>query len=114
MFLYLGGDISVRKSDIIGIFDIDNVNTQKTTKEFLRSAEKEGKLLLAGENLPKILPSYRRKEECACTKCKGTGDLVSAVGAKFVRTGFQRKYIRKRENIRSDMMKERREEYAGK
>ena len=53
MFLYLGGNISVKKSDIIGIFDIDNVNTQKTTKEFLRSAEKEGKLLLAGENLPK-------------------------------------------------------------
>ncbi len=53
MFLYLGADVSVTKSDIIGIFDIDNVNTQKTTKEFLRFAEKEKKLILAGDDLPK-------------------------------------------------------------
>ena len=53
MFLYLGAGVSVKKSDIIGIFDIDNVNTQKTTKEFLRCAEKENKLILAVEDLPK-------------------------------------------------------------
>lgn len=53
MFLYLGAGISVKKTDIIGIFDIDNVNTQKTTKKFLRAAEKEKKLILAGEDLPK-------------------------------------------------------------
>ncbi len=53
MFLYLGAAVSVKKSDIIGIFDIDNVNTQKTTKEFLRTAEREKKLILAGEDLPK-------------------------------------------------------------
>lgn len=53
MFLYLGGNISVKKSDVIGIFDIDNVNTQKTTKDFLHTAEQEGTLLLVGEDLPK-------------------------------------------------------------
>ncbi len=53
MFLYLGAAVSVKKSDIIGIFDIDNVNTQKTTKDFLRCAEKEKKLILAGDDLPK-------------------------------------------------------------
>ena len=53
MFLYLGATVSVKKSDIIGIFDIDNVNTQKTTKDFLRGAEKEKKLILAGDDLPK-------------------------------------------------------------
>lgn len=53
MFLYLGGDVSVKKSDIIGIFDIDDVNTQKTTKEFLRTAEKRGRMILAGDDLPK-------------------------------------------------------------
>lgn len=53
MFLYLGAAVSVKKSDIIGIFDIDNVNTQKTTKDFLRGAEKEKELILAGDDLPK-------------------------------------------------------------
>lgn len=65
MFLYLGGDVSVKKSEIIGIFDIDNVNTQKTTKEFLRAAEKSGSLLLAGEDLPKsfLLNGKKGKKE---------------------------------------------------
>ena len=53
MFIYLGAGVSVKKSDIIGIFDIDNVNTQKTTKDFLRSAEKKKKIILAGDDLPK-------------------------------------------------------------
>ena len=53
MLLYLGKSVSVEREDIIGIFDIDNVNTQRTTKEFLRAAEEAGDLLLAGEDLPK-------------------------------------------------------------
>ena len=61
MYLYLGGAVSVKKKDIIGIFDIDNVNTQKTTKEFLRNAEKNGRLLLAGEDLPKSFLLTRKK-----------------------------------------------------
>lgn len=66
MFLYLGADVSVTKSDIIGIFDIDNVNTQKTTKDFLRLAEKEKKLILAGDDLPKsfLLTGKPRSVRC--------------------------------------------------
>ena len=73
MFLYLGGDVSVKKTDIIGIFDIDNVNTQKTTKEFLRAAEKSGRILLAGDDLPKsfLLTGEKGKKEnvILCSIC---------------------------------------------
>ncbi|MBS5725348.1 MAG: DUF370 domain-containing protein [Clostridiales bacterium] len=70
MFLYLGGNISVKKSDIIGIFDIDNVNTQKTTKEFLHTAEKNGALLLVGDDLPKsfLLVGEKQDEHTKASK----------------------------------------------
>ncbi len=53
MYLHAGGNILVRKKDIIGIFDIDNMNTEETMKDFLRRAEKNGKTEIAGDGLPK-------------------------------------------------------------
>lgn len=53
MYLHAGGNVLVRKKDIIGIFDIDNMNTEETMKEFLRRAEKKGETCIAGDGLPK-------------------------------------------------------------
>ena len=53
MFLHVGEKLSVRKKDIIGIFDIDGMNTPETTKNFLRTAEKNGDVMSAGYDLPK-------------------------------------------------------------
>lgn len=53
MYLHAGGNVLVRKRDIIGIFDIDNMNTEETMKEFLRRAEKKGETCIAGDGLPK-------------------------------------------------------------
>ncbi len=53
MYLHAGGNTVVRKKDIIGIFDIDNMNTEETMKDFLRRAEKNGETTLAGDGLPK-------------------------------------------------------------
>ena len=39
MYLHLGGDIVVRSSDIIGIFDIENTSVSKLTKEYLGEQE---------------------------------------------------------------------------
>lgn len=53
MFLHLGGSISVRKNDIIAILDIDDKTTTQITKEFLSRAERDGKVILTGTDLPK-------------------------------------------------------------
>ena len=53
MYLHVGGNIIIRKKDVIGIFDIDNMNTEEKMKEFLRRADKNGKTSLAGDGLPK-------------------------------------------------------------
>ena len=42
MYLHLGMDVVVRKSDIIGLFDLDNASQSHITREYLSRAEKNG------------------------------------------------------------------------
>lgn len=62
MYLHAGGNTLVRKKEIIGIFDIDNMNTEETMKEFLRNAERNGRTLLAGDGLPKSFILVKGKD----------------------------------------------------
>ena len=55
MYLHLGNNVSVPTDDIIGIFDIDNATTARSTREFLKSAEDEGMVTAAGADLPKSI-----------------------------------------------------------
>lgn len=41
MYIHLGLSVVVREEDIIGIFDLENTTTQKSTRDFLRRAQKE-------------------------------------------------------------------------
>lgn len=52
MYLSIGNDMAVRKSSIIGIFDIDNTSTSKRTRLFLENAEREGQVVPC-DDLPK-------------------------------------------------------------
>ena len=45
MYLHLGGDISVNRKYIVGIFDLDNTSTSKITREYLNKATKENKVI---------------------------------------------------------------------
>ena len=53
MFLHLGNDISVLKSSIIGVFDMDTSTGSRHTREFLNTAEKEGRVVVTTSELPK-------------------------------------------------------------
>ena len=53
MYLSIGNDMAVRERSIIGIFDLDNTTCSKITKKFLRTAEKNGQVIAAGDELPK-------------------------------------------------------------
>ena len=55
MYLHLGSNISVPLDDIIGIFDLDNASTSRTTRAFLRAAEEEGMVITVGTDLPKSI-----------------------------------------------------------
>ncbi|MBE6931899.1 MAG: DUF370 domain-containing protein [Ruminococcaceae bacterium] len=53
MYLPIGGDMAVRTSSILGIFDLDNTTCSPRTREFLRRAEENGETVASTEELPK-------------------------------------------------------------
>lgn len=53
MYIDIGGDMAVRDSNILGIFDLDGASLSKKTMEFLESAEREGELITVTVDVPK-------------------------------------------------------------
>lgn len=53
MFLYLGGDISVRSDDVVGIFDIEECSVSRVTAEYLNSCQRKGTVEYVSEDMPK-------------------------------------------------------------
>ena len=53
MFLHLGQDVIVRKSEILGIFDLDNTSYSNHSRNFLKEAEKQGEVVTITDDLPK-------------------------------------------------------------
>lgn len=61
MYLHLGENTLVKKKDIIGIFDLDNVTVQKSSRNFLNMAEKEGRAETVSYELPKSFTVCSKK-----------------------------------------------------
>lgn len=54
MFLYLGGDITVKADDVVGIFDIEECSVSRVTAEYLNSCQKNGIVeYICKEEMPK-------------------------------------------------------------
>ena len=71
MYLHLGNDIAVRKSEIVGIFDLDNTSQSIITRTYLTSAEKTGHVVnAAGAELPKSFVVCARKGEQTIYLCQ--------------------------------------------
>ena len=55
MYLHLGASTVIRQRDVVGIFDLDNCSTSPLTRDFLKKAEREGRLEVVGEDIPKAM-----------------------------------------------------------
>ena len=53
MYREIGLALSVRESQVIGIFDLDNVSWSKRSRAFLSRAEEAGQVVEATDGLPK-------------------------------------------------------------
>jgi hypothetical protein len=53
MYLHLGQNVVVSASDIIGIFDLDNTTCSRATRDFLKSAEENGRIVSVADDLPR-------------------------------------------------------------
>ena len=53
MYLHLGASVVIHQDDVLGIFDLDNTTASRLTRDFLAKAEREGRVVSAGDDLPK-------------------------------------------------------------
>lgn len=53
MYLFLGGNSTVKKDDVIGIFDIEECSVSRTTADFLNACQKRGCVVSVSDDMPK-------------------------------------------------------------
>ena len=53
MYLHLGSSVVIPQREILGIYDLDNASWSHITRSFLSTAEKEGRVVSVGDDLPK-------------------------------------------------------------
>lgn len=53
MYLFLGGEVTVRFDDVIGIFDIEECSVSRTTADFLNACQKKSQIVNISEDMPK-------------------------------------------------------------
>lgn len=53
MYLHIGNKQSVKKKDIIGIFDLDTSTETKTGKDFINRLERSGAVEYSDDDLPR-------------------------------------------------------------
>ena len=61
MYLHLGNERVVREHDIVGIFDLDTSTVSKITRDFLKKAEKSGRVVNVSVDLPKTFVVCRSR-----------------------------------------------------
>jgi len=82
MYLHAGNNRNIRISNIIGIFDTDTATVSSVTKKFLKSAESEGLLESASDEIPKSMILYREKNKYKiCFSQLSTQSLVGRLEA---------------------------------
>lgn len=62
MFVHIGNDYIINDKDIIAVFDIDNASISKRTRNFLKKAEEEGKIINVSSDIPRSFIVYKPKE----------------------------------------------------
>lgn len=53
MYLHLGKNVVVLKSEIVAVFDLDNSSHSHITRAFLTAAERGGQVINVSDDLPK-------------------------------------------------------------
>ena len=75
-YLHLGSDVTVHSGDIIGMFDIERTTVNKSVNEFLKAAQKSGRIYYVSLDLPK---SFALTEDKVYVTNVSTGTLKKRV-----------------------------------
>lgn len=63
MYLHVGNNRNIRVRDIVGIFDADSATVSSVTKKYLASADGDGSVSFASEEIPRSFVLYRDGEK---------------------------------------------------
>lgn len=77
MYVSLGSDVSVLKSEIIGIFDIEKTSVVKSVNDFLSRCQKTGKIYYVSLDMPKSFVVCR---DCVYVTNVGTATIFKRCG----------------------------------
>ena len=64
MYLHIGNGKSVRKTQIIGIFDLDTATVSKIGKDFINKMQKDGRLEYEDFDLPRSFVLVKEGDGC--------------------------------------------------
>ncbi len=64
MYLHIGNGQSVKKKNIIGIFDLDTSTVTKTGKDFINGLERKGAVDYSDDDLPRSFVLVSEGKEC--------------------------------------------------
>ena len=53
MFLHIGEGKTIKKRDIVGVFDLETTSISKKTRDFLRINDKKGNVSYISDEIPK-------------------------------------------------------------
>jgi hypothetical protein len=62
MYLHIGNSESIKKSEIIGIFDLDTATVSGVTKKYIEKMQKEGKVEYNDTDLPRTFIIVKNKK----------------------------------------------------
>lgn len=62
MYLHIGNGITVKKEDVIGIFDLDSSTVSSITKKYINKNEKDGNILYGDSDLPRTFVLHEEKQ----------------------------------------------------
>ena len=85
MYLHLGNDAIVKKSDIIGVFDMDNTTISKQGRKFLTIAEQNKEVFYTNDDLPKsyIVTNDKKKNRVYVSSISSNTLLKRANSSKI-------------------------------
>ena len=63
MYLHIGNGKSVKREDIIRIFDLDTATVSKITKDFINKCQKDGKVTYLDSDLPRAFILLSENDE---------------------------------------------------
>ena len=63
MYLHIGGGVTVKKKDVIGIFDLDSATVSKVTRKYISENQRLGNIKYEDYDLPRTFVLYEESGE---------------------------------------------------